>query len=213
MSTLSFDGWQTALKPENLTLLPLLSFRRTKDDFTYDSCKEHFAISKFLENLNFDTTDQQWVIAAESISVKQQVRSEEVKKFWLDIDLEKAESERKLAGIILEQKEIELKQKEVDIKLSKNILRQGIKDSLLNDQKLKYAENLVNDKETELKPYLKKSTKRKPVCSNGNLTETEDNEYFPDDNDLDPESFNSTLDRNNKKAVASINARSNDIIN
>ncbi|CAG8605335.1 6734_t:CDS:10, partial [Scutellospora calospora] len=212
----------------------------TKDDFTYDSCKEHFAISKFLENLNSDTTDHQWVIAGENISVKeyvsgglhtttkqqifllnlyffqttsikQQVRSEEVKKFWLDIDLEKAESERKLAVIILEQKEIELKQKEIDIKLSQAEFviehsKAGNKGhSLLNDQKLKYVENLGNDKETELeeKPSMKKSAKRKPVCSNGNLTETEDNEYFPDDdnNDLDPESFNSTLDRNNKKAI------------
>ncbi|CAG8695053.1 7866_t:CDS:2, partial [Racocetra fulgida] len=80
----------------------------------------------------------------------------EVKKFWLDVDLEKAESERKLAKIILEQKEIELKQKEVDIEISKaefviNHSEAGNKGhSLLNDQKLKYIENLDNDKEIEL---------------------------------------------------------------
>ncbi|CAG8461716.1 4836_t:CDS:2, partial [Gigaspora rosea] len=39
-------------------------------------------------------------------------RLDEVKKFWLDVDLEMAESGRKLAEFILKQKEIELKQKE-----------------------------------------------------------------------------------------------------
>ncbi|RHZ60195.1 hypothetical protein Glove_357g42 [Diversispora epigaea] len=67
MTKLSFDGWQTALDPENFTLLSLLEFRRTKGDFTYDSCKEHFAISKFLEKIESDT-NQRWAAAAENIS-------------------------------------------------------------------------------------------------------------------------------------------------
>ncbi|CAI2175052.1 9440_t:CDS:2 [Funneliformis geosporum] len=67
---LSFYGWQTILHPEELTLLSLLKFRRTKSDFTYNSREEHFAISKFLEEIIKSGTDQRWVDAANNISVK-----------------------------------------------------------------------------------------------------------------------------------------------
>ncbi|CAG8782681.1 3171_t:CDS:2, partial [Racocetra fulgida] len=122
-------------------------------DFTYDSCKEHFAISKFLENLKSETTDQRWITAAKNLSVKKsdyvlmqppkqpEYVLEEVKAFWLDVDLERAESERRLAEIILEQKEIELKQKEAEFVINHSKAgNQG--HSLLNDQKLQYIENL-----------------------------------------------------------------------
>ncbi|CAI2190208.1 4982_t:CDS:2, partial [Funneliformis geosporum] len=155
---LSFDGWRATLNPEELTLLFLLKFRRTKGDFTYNSHEEHFAISKFLEEIIKSDTDQRWVDVAKNISVKKsgyasmqppsdldtpwvsygvrlrwasklslksdcmsmqppsdlgtpqnQAQAEDVKTFWMNIDLEMTQS-------ILEQKKAEL---ELNIELSK----------------------------------------------------------------------------------------------
>jgi hypothetical protein len=50
---LLFDEWET-----------------TKDDFTYNSCDEHFAISKFLNEIINSSTDQRWAITAKNISIK-----------------------------------------------------------------------------------------------------------------------------------------------
>ena len=67
---LSFDGWETTLNPEILSLLSLLKFRRTKDDFTYNISDEHFAISKFLDEIVNSGTDQRWAVATKNISIK-----------------------------------------------------------------------------------------------------------------------------------------------
>jgi hypothetical protein len=67
---LSFDNWETALDPKDLSLLSILKFRQTKDDFTYDIHGENFAISKFLTDIAQISTDTDWVSAANHVIVK-----------------------------------------------------------------------------------------------------------------------------------------------
>ncbi|CAG8736885.1 15728_t:CDS:10, partial [Acaulospora morrowiae] len=139
-----------------------------------------------------------------------QLQTDAVKAFWLNINLEKAEIERQLSETILGQKLIELRQKEVDIELSKAefVIRHSMTGNkgheLLNNQKLKYMKNLDDDEEIELgEPSTSKSRKRKPVRSNDDLTETDktdDSEYFPSDNDTFDPSDSSCSDHNHKKA-------------
>ncbi|CAG8632221.1 2453_t:CDS:2, partial [Paraglomus occultum] len=69
---LSFDGWETALDPKNISLLSILKFRQTKDDFIYDAHEENFAISKFLTDIaqTITDTDTEWVTAINLVTVK-----------------------------------------------------------------------------------------------------------------------------------------------
>ena len=50
------------------------------------------------------------------ISLKDQAQTENVRAFWLEVDLEKSQ---KLSNAILEKKKTELKQKDMDIKLTR----------------------------------------------------------------------------------------------
>ncbi|CAG8663170.1 2106_t:CDS:2, partial [Paraglomus occultum] len=130
-----FTGWQESLDSEKLTLLSLLSFRRTKSDFSFSACEEHFAITKFLESIPEIVTDKRWILAADRIKVNlhiyyggeeigkesdyvsmqppkrpdglstpwasyglvlHEAQTEEVKAFWLRVNIEKIETEKKL---------------------------------------------------------------------------------------------------------------------
>ncbi|CAG8462094.1 2199_t:CDS:10, partial [Paraglomus occultum] len=100
-----FTGWQESLDPEELTLLSLLSFRRKKWDFSFSPCEEHFAITKFLESIPEIVTDKRWILAAERI--KYEAQTEELKAFWIQVNIEKIETEKKL-----KEYEIELRKAE-----------------------------------------------------------------------------------------------------
>jgi hypothetical protein len=48
------------LDPDNLSLLSILKFRKTKEDFSYDKHYEHFMISKFVLYVAKTTSDEKW---------------------------------------------------------------------------------------------------------------------------------------------------------
>ncbi|GBB97194.1 hypothetical protein RclHR1_29370002 [Rhizophagus clarus] len=141
---LSFDGWKTTLHYETLSLLSLLKFRRTKDDFTYSSRDEHFAISKFLEEIGNSSTDQRWAVAAKNTSVKYQAQTEAVKIFWREIELETAELGRRYSKALLEHKEIEIKLSKAEFVLDHSAAGNEA-HKLLNNQKLNYMADLSSD--------------------------------------------------------------------
>ncbi|CAG8614276.1 9934_t:CDS:10 [Ambispora gerdemannii] len=169
-----FEGWETDLDPESLSLISVLNFRRGKDDFSFDKHTEHLTISKFLSYVTTNTADERWRISTSVlnktlramtwlriglgmgyyirwassksvwgwaimskqppkwpepeyifqllfllnsyISLKDQAQTENVKAFWLEVDLEISQ---KLSNAILEKKKTELKQKDMDIKLTR----------------------------------------------------------------------------------------------
>ena len=47
----NFEGWETALDPENFNLVSILRFRHTKEDFSFNKSVEHTNISKFGSNI------------------------------------------------------------------------------------------------------------------------------------------------------------------
>ncbi|RIA98090.1 hypothetical protein C1645_731868 [Glomus cerebriforme] len=79
---------------------------------------------------------------------RDQAKTENVKAFWLETDLEKVESEQKLSNAILEKKKIELKQKNVDIKLTRAefVVEHSVAGNeahkLLNNQRLNLIDSL-----------------------------------------------------------------------
>ncbi|CAG8696059.1 16169_t:CDS:10, partial [Funneliformis caledonium] len=126
-----FEGYETALDPDNLSLLSNLKFRRTKKDFSDKHC-EHFTISKFVPYVAKITTDEKWKKATsdlsdgtlkaslsiifkpllvykdrEGVGLRLQAQSEEVKSFWISIETEKIEKENKLLELKIKQAEIQ----------------------------------------------------------------------------------------------------------
>ena len=61
---LSFAGWDTALDPKQFSLLSILKFRKTKEDFTFNKCVEHTEIDKFVFQIANTTKDKRWNDAA-----------------------------------------------------------------------------------------------------------------------------------------------------
>ncbi|CAG8582247.1 4990_t:CDS:2 [Diversispora eburnea] len=85
-----FEGWEAALDPDSLSLLSFLSYRKTKDDFTYDRQIEHLSISKI---------GRSWAIMPKQppkwpdyVSGWDwlQAKREDVKMFWARIEFEQA---------------------------------------------------------------------------------------------------------------------------
>ncbi|CAG8485990.1 16671_t:CDS:2 [Dentiscutata erythropus] len=103
-----FEGWETALDPDTLCLLSILSFRKTKSDFTYDKQIEHLTISKFVSWIAESTTYEKWKKATSLLKngllkarfgvallliillllLKQQVQGDDVWMFWNNVKLE-----------------------------------------------------------------------------------------------------------------------------
>ncbi|CAG8612729.1 13546_t:CDS:2, partial [Ambispora leptoticha] len=202
---LEFEGWETDLDPESLSLISVLNFRRGKDDFSFDKHTEHLTISKFLSYVTTNTADERWrkstsvliealramawlriglgmgyyirwassksvwgwaimskqppkwpdsgepeyifqllFLLNPYISLKDQAQTEKVKAFWLEVDLEKSQ---KLSNAILEKKKTELKQKDMDIKLTRALehsVAGNEAHKLLNSQRLNFIDSLNN---------------------------------------------------------------------
>ncbi|CAI2177722.1 13174_t:CDS:10 [Funneliformis geosporum] len=190
-----FEGWETLLDPENLSLIDILNFRRRKNDFSFDKHTEHLTISKFLSYVTKNTLDEKWkkstsilneVLkarmgyyirwASSSFVTKSiwsramcrcnhlsglatrrarngllypdQAKTENVIAFWLEADLEKIELDQKISNAILEKKKTELKQKDVDIKLTRAefVVEHSVAGNeahkLLNNQRLNFIDSL-----------------------------------------------------------------------
>jgi hypothetical protein len=68
MTKREFKGWETELSPDNLNLLSILTFRRSKSDFSFDKMIEHTAISTFVSYVAKISKDKKWMKAASNLS-------------------------------------------------------------------------------------------------------------------------------------------------
>ncbi|KAG9300776.1 hypothetical protein G9A89_023574 [Geosiphon pyriformis] len=59
-----FNGWETALEPENFDFLSILRFRQVKNDFSLNKVAEHAAIFKFVSYVEETTINETWKKAA-----------------------------------------------------------------------------------------------------------------------------------------------------
>ncbi|CAG8631890.1 114_t:CDS:2 [Rhizophagus irregularis] len=58
-----FKGWENDLVPEDFSLLSILKFRKTKDDFSFNKKVEHTLVSKFVSYVA-ENADENWKEAA-----------------------------------------------------------------------------------------------------------------------------------------------------
>ncbi|RGB22428.1 hypothetical protein C1646_748518 [Rhizophagus diaphanus] len=142
-----FEGWESALDPNSLSLLEILEFRRTKKDFSFDKWTEHFTISKFVSYVAKNTTNEKWKIVFSVLDdkmLKTQAQGEDVKSFWRKIETEKIESENNLLEAKIKQAEVQFS---VDRTLTGNeahrIIDQKKIDYVLSSNKNSIGEDKV----------------------------------------------------------------------
>ncbi|CAG8593445.1 9041_t:CDS:2 [Ambispora leptoticha] len=146
MMQLQFKGWETALDPENFTLLSILKFRQTRDDFSFNKSVEHTLISKFVSYVA-ETADKKWGKVASALNndggIFKQAQWEDVKLFWNKIEFEKAEINTQLLRYL---------QTKQQLQATKNASNQinVIQNRFINKSK-KREHDLQVDKETSKK--------------------------------------------------------------
>ncbi|CAJ0842839.1 1918_t:CDS:2, partial [Entrophospora sp. SA101] len=128
----------------NLTLISILRFRSVKQDFTYNKSVEHTLISKFLSYIAQISKDEKWIMAAnklkkDGILVSNQTQNEEVKRFWLDVEIERGE--------------FQMKQTEIQFIVDRSISNNKAHD-LIEEQKLNFISN-----------YEKRTLNSGKICS------------------------------------------------
>ncbi|CAG8737819.1 9757_t:CDS:2, partial [Funneliformis mosseae] len=128
-----FEGWETALDPDTLSLLSILNFRKTKFDFTYDKRIEHLTISKFVSwiaeiDVWMQGIGRSWVIIPEQ-PPKQQAQGDGVRMFWNNVELE--------------VDTMKLKQAEVQFAVDQSLTGNKA-NSILNEMKLSFILNQKN---------------------------------------------------------------------
>ncbi|CAG8647631.1 13955_t:CDS:2 [Funneliformis caledonium] len=89
MSQREFKGWETELSPECFNLLSILTFRRSKSDFSFDKSIEHTAISTFASYVAKISKDEEWIKAASTLSgaLKETEVNEAIKQKEMEIEL------------------------------------------------------------------------------------------------------------------------------
>ena len=60
MTRRDFTYWEVELSPDNFNLLSILTFRRNKNDFSFDKSIEHTAISTLALYVANTTMDKKW---------------------------------------------------------------------------------------------------------------------------------------------------------
>ncbi|CAI2193034.1 19694_t:CDS:2, partial [Funneliformis geosporum] len=119
-----FEGWESALDPNSLSLLEMLEFRRTKKDFSFDKWTEHFTISKPVSVYITLKRKTKWRGDREGVGLRAKnnhlsnpatcrawewipAQGEDVKSFWRNIETEKIESENNLLEAKIKQAEVQ----------------------------------------------------------------------------------------------------------
>ncbi|CAJ0848870.1 8050_t:CDS:2, partial [Entrophospora sp. SA101] len=115
-----------------------------KQDFTYNKSVEHTLISKFLSYIAQISKDEKWIMAAnklkkDGILVSNQTQNEEVKRFWLDVEIERGE--------------FQMKQTEIQFIVDRSISNNKAHD-LIEEQKLNFISN-----------YEKRTLNSGKICS------------------------------------------------
>ncbi|CAJ0898182.1 12646_t:CDS:2 [Entrophospora sp. SA101] len=126
---LKFEGFEDYLDKNNLTLISILRFRSIKQDFTYNKSAEHALISKFLSYIAQISKDEKWIMVANKLKkdgMLDQTQNEEVKRFWLDVEIERGE--------------FQMKQTEIQFIVDRSISNNKTHD-LIEEQNLNFISN------------------------------------------------------------------------
>nr|CAG8491440.1 14317_t:CDS:10 [Entrophospora candida] len=159
---LKFEGFEDYLDKNNLTLISILRFCSIKQDFTYNKSAEHTLISKFLPYIAQISKDEKWIMAANKLKKDGML---EVKRFWLDVEIERGE--------------FQMKQTEIQFIVDRSISNNKTHD-LIEEQNLNFISNYekqtLNSGEICSEKINKKIKTTKTISEDTNTYSEEDGE-------------------------------------
>ncbi|CAB4491303.1 unnamed protein product [Rhizophagus irregularis] len=131
-----FKGWENDLVPEDFSLLSILKFRKTKDDFSFNKKVEHTLVSKFVSYVA-ENADENWKEAAFILkrALSCQTQWESTNSFWSNVELEKVEKDEQLLNRKMDQAEIQFGLDQTLAGNEAQVILNQIKLGILSDRK------------------------------------------------------------------------------